>query len=246
MKFSVVIPAYNEDAHIASAVQAVHAQALKEGDSLEVIVVDNNSDDGTHSAAITALGGNGKVVSEKQPGPNYARQRGFLESKGDVVCFLDSDCRIPNDWISSIRREIEKGAAAVSGPYYYGFTAGYQKLLNKCYVRIVLPALPIVLETLFRRRAAVLIGGNFAATREALDRIGGIPPIKFWGDDAVIGMMLVRKAGKVKFSQKVWAQTSPRRYDEMGFWRVNFKYAGAYFRAFFSKDVSLFEDSMSS
>ncbi len=59
-------------------------------------------------------------------------------------------------------------------------------------------------------------------------------------------MMLARKAGKVKFSQKVWAQTSPRRYDEMGFWRVNFKYAGAYFRAFFAKDIPASEDSASS
>ena len=46
MKFSVVIPAFNEETHIASAVRAVQSQVLKDGDSLEVIVVDNNSSDG--------------------------------------------------------------------------------------------------------------------------------------------------------------------------------------------------------
>lgn len=242
MRFSVVIPAFNEDAYIVSAVEAVHAQTLAEGDSLEVIVVDNNSDDGTHDAATTVLGSNGKVVSEKKPGPNLARQRGFLESSGDVVCFLDSDCRVPRDWIANIKMEIEKGAVAVSGPYYYGFAVAYQEWLNKLYALIVLPFLPHVLRVIFLRRAAVIIGGNFAATREALVKIGGIPPIRFWGDDAVIGMLLARKAGKVKFSRKVWAHTSPRRFDKKGFWKVNYNYTRAYFRAFFARESTSFED----
>ena len=243
MKFSIVIPAFNEGAHIASAVKAVNDQVLKPDDSFEIIVVDNNSSDHTHAAATTALGESGKVVSEKRAGPNYARQRGFLESTGDVICFLDSDCRIPTDWIANIRLEIERGAKAVSGPYYYGFSAGYQALLNKLYAWVVLPVLPVLLRAVFWRKAAVIIGGNFAVTREALHVIGGIPPVSFWGDDAVIGMMLVRKAGKVKFSRKVWAQTSPRRYDERGFWKVNYKYTTAYFRAFFTSDYSSILDN---
>jgi glycosyltransferase involved in cell wall biosynthesis len=244
MRFSVVIPAFNEAAHIERVVEAVQAQILEEGDSLEIIVVDNNSEDGTAAAARARLGENGKVILEKQPGPNFARQCGFLESTGDVICFIDSDCSIPQDWVRNIRSEIEKGAIAVSGPYYYGFAWGYQNWLNKFYVSVVLPAIPFVLEALFRRRAAVIIGGNFAATREALRMIGGIPPVEFWGDDAMIAMMLARRVGKVKFSMKVWAQTSPRRYDEKGFWRLTYKYAMAYFRAFFAKDTTSAADSI--
>lgn len=236
MKFSVVIPAFNEDSHIATAVRAVHEQVLVEGDTLEIIVVDNNSDDGTHAAAGMAVGERGKVVVETQAGPNFARQRGYLESSGDVVCFIDSDCSIPTDWIARIRHEIDRGAVAVSGPYYYDFPAKYKSWLNNLYAWIVLPYLPSILRMIFWRKAAVVIGGNFAVTREALEKIGGIPPIKFWGDDAVIGMMLARKAGRVSFSKHVWARTSPRRYDEKGFWKVNYKYTRAYFNAFFAKD----------
>ena len=130
MKFSIVIPAFNEGAHIASAVKAVNDQVLKPDDSFEIIVVDNNSSDHTHAAATTALGESGKVVSEKRAGPNYARQRGFLESTGDVICFLDSDCRIPTDWIANIRLEIERGAKAVSGPYYYVFSPYFLRIPN--------------------------------------------------------------------------------------------------------------------
>lgn len=235
MKFSVIIPAFNEDGQIKRVINAVQAQKLRREDSLEIIVVDNNSKDGTMMQAKTALGANGgKVVSEKEPGPNYARQRGFQESSGDVICFLDADCRVPEDWIESIKREIERGAVAVSGPYLYNFTVEYQKFLNTLYSWIVLPLLPSILRILFWRKAAVVIGGNFAVTRKALEKIGGIPPIRFWGDDAVIAMMIARKAGKVKFSPHVWAETSPRRYEKQGFWKVNSKYTGAYFRAFFS------------
>ncbi len=240
MNFSVVIPAFNEGKHIESAVTAVRAQILMPGDSVEIIVVDNNSSDHTHTAATMALGDSGKVVFEKMPGPNLARQRGFLESTGDVICFLDSDCVVPTDWITNIKLEIENGAKAVSGPYYYGFSAGYKAFLNKLYSWVVLPALPVLLRAVFWRKAAVIIGGNFAVTRDALHTIGGIPPISFWGDDAVIGMMLVRMAGKVRFSRKVWTQTSPRRFDETGFWKVNYQYTRAYFRAFFAKDFTRF------
>ncbi len=246
MKFSVVIPAFNEGEHIESAVKTVRAQVLTPGDTVEILVVDNNSSDHTPAAATMALGESGRVVFEKMPGPNFARQRGFLESTGDVICFLDSDCRVPADWIANIKLEIERGAIAVSGPYYYGFAIGYKAILNKLYSWVVLPALPLLLRTVFWRKAAVIIGGNFAVTRDALHIIGGIPPVSFWGDDAVIGMMLVRMAGKVKFSKKVWTRTSPRRFEEKGFWKVNYQYTLAYFRAFFTKDFTRFKDASGS
>lgn len=237
MKFTIIVPAFNEDGYVRRAIESLRKQVLGRDDSFEIIVVDNGSTDGTVSEAKMALGGTGKVIIERnRRGPNEMRQRGVeaVDHAVDVFCFLDADCRVPSDWLLSIKREIQKGAVAVSGPYLYNFTVEYQKFLNTLYSWVVLPFLPFVLRAIFWRKAAVVIGGNFAVTREALQKIGGIPPIRFWGDDAVIAMLLVRKVGRVKFSPHVWAETSPRRYEKNGFWTVNSKYTGAYFRAFFS------------
>lgn len=238
MKFSIIIPAYNEHESITRAIGAIQGQILDREDSYEIIVVDNNSSDDTARVAKIALGStSGKVVSEEKPGPNLARQKGFIESTGSIICFLDADCWAPKDWLTNIKREIEKGAVAVSGPYYYGFLSIWQRVLNVVYVWIVLPATPLVLRIIFWRKAAIILGGNFAVTREALQKIGGIPPVRFWGDDTKTAILLAQKAGKVKFSVKVWVESSPRRFERVGFWKLNMKYIGAYFQAFLSKSA---------
>ncbi len=233
----MVIPVFNEEGYIQTAIQAVHSQTLEKEDTIEIIVVDNNSSDRTVQKAQLALGnGRGKIVSEEEQGTNYARQRGFSESTGEVICFLDADCLCPNDWLLNIKREIERGFVGVSGPYYYDFKAWYKIVLNLLYAWIVLPSIPRILQFVFRRKAAVMLGGNIAVTREALHTIGGVPPVKFWGDDATIATTLARKAGKVKFTRKVWVETSSRRYHKSGFWSVNWKYTKFYFRTYFSRD----------
>lgn len=235
MKFSVVIPVFNEESFIQTAIQAIHSQTLEREDTIEIIVVDNNSSDGTVLKAQSALGiSGGKIVSENEQGTNYARQCGFFNSAGDVICFMDADCFCPSDWLLNIKREIEKGFVGVSGPYYYDFKAWYKIALNVLYAWVVLPAVPRILQLVFRRKGAVMLGGNIAVTREAMQKIGGLPRIEFWGDDAAIAITLARKAGSVKFTRKVWVETSSRRYREHGFWSVNWKYTKSYFRTYFS------------
>lgn len=39
----------------------------------------------------------------------WARQSGFLESRGDHLAYIDADCRIPPAWVDIVEREF--GAA---------------------------------------------------------------------------------------------------------------------------------------
>lgn len=83
-RISVVFPAYNEADSIAEAVAefgAVDAVA-------EVIVVDNNSDDGTGALATEA---GGRVVKETRQGYGYALRRGMREAKADLVLLAEPD-----------------------------------------------------------------------------------------------------------------------------------------------------------
>lgn len=81
---SVVFPAYNEAEGIVAAV--TEFAALDE--VLEVVVVDNNSSDGTGDLARTA---GARVVVETKQGYGYALHRGMREARGELVMLAEPD-----------------------------------------------------------------------------------------------------------------------------------------------------------
>ncbi len=83
-RLSVVLPAYNEAPGIGKAVEEF--RCLPEVD--EVLVVDNNSTDGTGELARKA---GARVVTEKRQGYGFACRRGLLEATGDWVCITEPD-----------------------------------------------------------------------------------------------------------------------------------------------------------
>jgi glycosyltransferase involved in cell wall biosynthesis len=99
---SVVIATYNGAKRVPEVLAALAAQTAPDG-SFEVIVVDNNSTDGTASAvendpatdALRARGVEVRVVAEKKQGLTHARIKGICEASRELACFLDDD-NLPN------------------------------------------------------------------------------------------------------------------------------------------------------
>src|SRR3954471_10292072 len=111
---SLIIPAYNEEAYLGACLDSVMANIA--GKALEVIVVDNNSTDGTRAVAqrYPAV----TYVFEPEKGITRARQRGFLTAKGDILAYVDADTHPPAGWIEQIREQFGRnaGLATLSGP----------------------------------------------------------------------------------------------------------------------------------
>lgn len=84
---SVVIPTYNCEPYIAQTLDSVLAQTHAE---LEVIVVDDGSTDRTPDI-VAAYGGRVVLIRQRNQRVCAARNRGFAESRGAYVCFLDHD-----------------------------------------------------------------------------------------------------------------------------------------------------------
>ncbi|HEX3857602.1 MAG TPA: glycosyltransferase [Verrucomicrobiae bacterium] len=91
MLVSVIIPSYNRAGTIERAVNSVLAQTWK---SLEVIVVDSESTDGTLKI-LAAYGDRIQVIRQKKEGPGAARNAGIKAAKGEIISFLDSD----DEWL---------------------------------------------------------------------------------------------------------------------------------------------------
>lgn len=94
LRISLVIPAYNEERHIRSCLDAIAAQTLK---PFEVIVVDNNSTDKT--AEIASSYDFVKVIHEPKQGIVFARNTGFAAATGTVIARTDADVILPKGWI---------------------------------------------------------------------------------------------------------------------------------------------------
>jgi glycosyltransferase involved in cell wall biosynthesis len=81
---SVVLPAYNEEKYIRPAVEDFFSSGVVD----EVVVVDNNSRDGT---AREAQATRARVVAEARQGYGYALRRGLQEATGDIIVLAEPD-----------------------------------------------------------------------------------------------------------------------------------------------------------
>ena len=94
MKLSVVIPAYNEEESIAETLRTLHAALGQAGIDHEIVVTDDNSQDGT-LARLAALAREIPTLTYyTNPGPNgfgYAVRYGLERYRGDCVAVMMAD-----------------------------------------------------------------------------------------------------------------------------------------------------------
>ena len=132
MKLSVVIPVFNEEKTIAEVIRRVTAQSAP-GLSLEVIVVDDGSTDGTR-ACLQDLPANDLLVlhHETNRGKGAAINTGLTKATGDAVIIQDADLEYDPADYHRIVETLGGGARVVYGSrirganphsylrYYYG------------------------------------------------------------------------------------------------------------------------------
>lgn len=107
MKFSVVIPCYNEEASIKNVIKSI-PKGID-----EIIVVDNNSKDRT---AEIAKAQGATVIFEPKKGYGFALKAGFLHAKEDIIVTLDGDSQYPVEKILEMGKYLEeKGLDFLSG-----------------------------------------------------------------------------------------------------------------------------------
>ena len=99
--FSVVTPSWNQGAWLDECIRSVLAQGVED---FEHIVLDNCSNDETPE--VLARYPHLRVTVERDSGQANALNKGFRATKGEAICWLNSDDRYMPDTFQIVRREL--------------------------------------------------------------------------------------------------------------------------------------------
>jgi glycosyltransferase involved in cell wall biosynthesis len=115
---SVVIPAYNEEKRLPSALARILEYLDTSGLPVtEILVVDDGSRDGTAAAVLEFARRRPCVRLLKNPGnrgKGYSVRHGMLEAKGDWALFTDADLSSPIEEITKLLDAVEQNSAQVA------------------------------------------------------------------------------------------------------------------------------------
>jgi len=124
---SIIIPARNEEHTLAILIRSLKHQTLR---PLEVIVVDDHSEDGT--AAIAEEEGCVLLRSEDLPetwaGKPWACWQGAKKARGDILLFLDADTFLDPDGLSGVLYEYREKGGLLSIQPFHRMKKAYEKL----------------------------------------------------------------------------------------------------------------------
>lgn len=116
-KVSIVIPTYNEKEHIANLVANIYKTIEA---PLEVIVVDDNSPDGT-ADIVAELDFPGLIlIRRKARGLATAFHRGILEATGDIIGWMDADQTMPPEVMKKLITQLDEHHIAIGSRYVEG------------------------------------------------------------------------------------------------------------------------------
>jgi len=204
MRISVIIPAFNEERYLANTLRALNAAISWCAAPVQVIVVDNQSSDGTAKIAREA---GAEVVSEAAHNVARVRNTGARTAIGKVLVFLDADVLVPPTFITRV-------VAEMSTPDCCGGAADIFHRPSSRAVRAYLYCWRLIGRVLGMAQGAAQF-----CSRGAFERLGGYDEALFMGEDVDFYWRL-RKLGAVAFLHDVKVVASPRRFDRWPLWRT--------------------------
>lgn len=169
VKFSVVIPAYNEEGCIANCLTALNDGTEQ---PLEIIVADGNSSDKTVEIA-RQLGA--IVVPNEKRHAAGGRNAGIQAARGDVIAFIDADCIPDKDWLAEIRRAFEQEDIDGLGTYIEPAPPANlcEEFWGKVSLQILMSYGPEPYYVTEKTLNTAFITASCAYKRELLEKLGG-------------------------------------------------------------------------
>jgi glycosyltransferase involved in cell wall biosynthesis len=209
IRISLIIPAHNEEEYLPSLLDSIdeaRGHFSFSPDSIEMIVVDNQSTDGTATIA-TRKGC--RVVEEKKRIIAAVRNAGARVALGEIIAFTDADNILHPDTFN----EVEK---AMASPKVVGGATGVR--LDRMSPGIAC-AFAIVVPLVWVTRMDT--GVVFCRNRD-FQNLGGYNENHLFGEDVDFLWRLIKfgrgRGQRLVRIRKCKAITSTRKFDQFGEW----------------------------
>lgn len=102
---SIIICTHNRSHNLQECLTYVEKQSIINTYKLEIVLIDNNSTDGTKKVVEELIRHsplNIRYVFEENLGIAHARNRGLNEAFGEYLVYIDDDIRVSSIWLESI------------------------------------------------------------------------------------------------------------------------------------------------
>ena len=209
MKFSVIIPAYNEEKYLPRLLDSIEvAKSNYSGgpEAVEVIVADNLSTDRT--AEVAAARG-ARVVTVAKRRIAAARNGGGHAARGEIVCFIDADSALHPQTFNAIDQTMSTGR-------FVGGATG---------IRLERKSLGLLAAYCGCMTLVVLVGidtGVVFCRREDFEAVGGYDETRLYAEDVIFPLAL-RRLGRAKGQRltrlpRIKALGCTRKFDQFGDW----------------------------
>ena len=177
MQLDVIIPTYNRQELLPSALNSLLAAEIPPGLEVGITVVDNNSTDGTRQVIESfgvRSGGRVRYCFERQQGRSHALNAGVTATSGELVGVIDDDEEIDSQWFKIAFAAFKtRDVDFIGGPYVPRWSITPPVWLPPEYGSVVGWVNGGDEEVPFDENyGGILMGGNAVFKREILLRVG--------------------------------------------------------------------------
>jgi len=218
VKFSIVIPTFNEAKYIDATLQAIREQTFND---YEIIVKDGGSTDETLDRARRHAH---KVLSTKDSSAADARNQGASRAEGEILVFVDADTTLPMNTLQRFNALLEdERVVGVSCRK----TCQSPSLLD----RLLYEFVNVSTYISYRLRVAGAYGNCMAVRKSVFEFVGGFNPTIIVGEEQEL-IRRARKFGRCLFLLNHCVLEHPRRVRRWGRLRLYWSWFTGMFNSY--------------
>lgn len=216
-EISVIICTFNRVKYLTKTLESFAKQTAKK-EKFELLIIDNNSTDATKKASqdfiSKASDVNTRYLLEMSQGLSYARNRGIVEATSTIICFVDDDVLVNDNFVEQLIESFQNtDAIALGGKVLPHYENGDPPKWMSKYLLPTISTLDMGSTKKIFKWPKFPIGANMAFRKEAFEKHGdfntqlGRSGIHLeGGDEKDIFNRLMSNGEKILYSPSVFLQ----------------------------------------